>query len=315
MKAFVALLLVAALAHADDAKPLPLRRSVILASGGKYFVEGRQELRWAQELSVQKGTKIVGRGHGAMLVVSGALQVRGIKDSDVVIEDLMIVIAERCERVHFESVQLNRCRIRTLKDTTCHANLHFEECDLFETSVDLRLYKGKVTILNSGISGAFTLVAVPKPGKKSVVKALFNTSNIDRELRVEGLNSLVVRGCSINGATIHFLDCAVLTFDANVVKSPAVVFEQSKAGGFKNTKLQKTDFHGTALIFKAPRAGKKKDRIPIDKCWFGGLTKKADILAKYIEDGHTQTTSGVFVVFRKINKRELKLGGKTFRVR
>ena len=85
MRGFVVLLLVAALSQADDAKPLPLRRSVILSSGGKYFVEGRQELRWAQELSVQRGTKIVGRGHGAMLVVSGALQVRGIDDSEVVI--------------------------------------------------------------------------------------------------------------------------------------------------------------------------------------------------------------------------------------
>ncbi len=84
MKGFVALLLVTAMARADDAKPLPVRRSVILASGGNYFVEGRQELRWGQELSVQRGTKIVGRGHGAMLVVSGALQVRGIKASDVI---------------------------------------------------------------------------------------------------------------------------------------------------------------------------------------------------------------------------------------
>ena len=315
MKGFVALLLVTAMARADDAKPLPVRRSVILASGGKYFVEGRQELRWGQELSVQRGTKIVGRGHGAMLVVSGAFQVRGIKDSDVVIEDLTIVIAERCERVHFETVQLNRCRIRTPKDTTCHANVHFEECDLFETSIDLRLHKGEVTMLNSGVSGAIKLVAAPKPGKKAAVKALFNTSNIDRELRVEGLNSLVVRGCSINGQSVRFLDCAVLTFDANIVKSPAVVFEQSKAGRFKNTKLQKSDFHGTALIFKAPRDGKKKDKIPIDKCWFGGLTKKDKILAKYIKDGHSDTKSGVYLVFRKINKRELKLGGKTSKVR
>ncbi len=250
-----------------------------------------------------------------MLVVSGALQVRGGKDNEVVIEDLTIVIAKRCERVHFETVQLNRCTIRTPKDTTCHAIVHIEECDLFGTPIDLRLHKGEVTMLNSRVRGAIKLVAAPKPGKRTAVKALLNTSNIDRELHVEGLNSLVVRGCSINGQSVRFLDCAVLTFDANIVKSPAVVFEQSKAGRFKNTKLQKCDFHGTALIFKAPRAGKKKDRIPIDKCWFGGLTKKADILAKYIEDGRTKTTSGVFVVFRKINKRELKLGGTTSKLR
>jgi len=310
MRGLVSLLLVAAVAFPDDAKPLPVRRTVIMRSGGKYFVEGRQEIRWGQELSVQKGTKIVGRGSGAVLVVSGAFQVRGVKDSEVVIEDLRIVVEKRCETVHLESVKMNRCSIQTPKDATCHANVSIEECDLFETPIDLRLHKGEVTVLNSDITATVKLVAAPKPGKKSAVQALLNTSHI-RGLRVEALNSLIVRACSITGRSVSFLDCSELTFDANIVKSPAVVFEQSQAGRFRRTKLQKCDFHRTSLVFKAPRAGKKQDRIPIDKCWFGGLTKKKQILARYIEDGHTQATSGVYVVFRKINKRELKLGGRT----
>ena len=56
------LTLLCATAHAGDATPLPLRRSVILPSGGDYFVEGRQEIKWGQELSVQKETVIRGRG-------------------------------------------------------------------------------------------------------------------------------------------------------------------------------------------------------------------------------------------------------------
>ena len=51
VRATLLLLLVAATAVADDYKPLPLRRSVIMPSGGKYFVQGRQELRPGQELS------------------------------------------------------------------------------------------------------------------------------------------------------------------------------------------------------------------------------------------------------------------------
>ena len=62
---------------ADEARPLPLTKSNILRSGGSYFIEGREEIPWAQELSVQKETRIVGRGAGATLVVGGALQARG----------------------------------------------------------------------------------------------------------------------------------------------------------------------------------------------------------------------------------------------
>jgi hypothetical protein len=53
------------------------------------------------------------------------------------------------------------------------------------------------------------------------------------------------------------------------------------------------------------------DKIPVDKCWFQGRTKEKEILGRDIKDGHTDETSGAFVVFRKINERELKLGGMT----
>jgi len=305
------LLLAAAVAFADDeAKPLPLARSVILSSGGTYYVEGRQEIGWGQEISIQKGTRLSGRGEGATLVVSGALQVRGVFENEVVIDSLTIEVAEKCERVHLETVNLNSCTIRTPPDTACEARVHLEEAILENTTVDLKLKKGEITILNSRTKGPVTLLGVPEEGKKrAVVKAFVNASNIDRDFRAENLASLVVRACAIYGTAIVFKDCEELTFDANIVGSPEIVFEQSEAGGFRKTKLQKSDFHGGRLVFKAPRDGKKKDKIPIDKCWFQGRTKKDEILGKDIRDGHTDETTGAYVVFRKINERELKLGG------
>ncbi|MHC4955443.1 MAG: hypothetical protein ACYTGZ_16445 [Planctomycetota bacterium] len=306
------LLVLAAWAAAQDAKPLPLRKSVILPSGGHYFVEGRQEIVWGQELSVQKNTRIVGRGEGATLVVSGALQVRGVRDSEVVLENLNIEVAEKCERVHLDTVQMGGGSIRTAKGKSCFARVHLEKTNLNGTEIDLLLYKGEVTVHASQIKGPVRLVAVPEKGKKkAAVKALFNTSNLDRDLTFLGVNSLVVRACGLAGQQVLFRDCATLTFDANVCKSPSVVMEQTAAGKFKKTKIQKSDFINCKLILKAPRVGKKKDKIPVDKCFFGGRTKKKDILGRDIHDGHTDETSGAFVVFRKINDRALGLGGYT----
>ena len=299
-------------AWADDAKPLPLRRSVILSSGGTYFVEGRQTIKWGQELSIQNNTRIEGRGANATLVVSGALQVRGVDGKPVRISNLIIELAEKCERVHFEAVKLSGCEIRTAKEKRCVAHLHLEEVEAIATPINLLLRKGEVTVLNSKISGAFTLKAEAGERKgRSVVKVLFNTSNIERDVLVTGLNEFVLRGCSLTGTSMHFVDCAILNFDGNIVKSTSVVFEQTAAGKFKKTKLGKCDFHATKLVFKAPRVGKKKDKIPVDKCWFRGITNKKEILASFISDGSSDEKSGAYVIFRKINKRELKLGGRS----
>lgn len=306
------LLLAAAVAFAEDARPLPLARTVILPSGGSYFVEGRQEIAWGQELSVQKGTRIFGKGEGATLVVSGALQVRGIFGGDVTIDSLVIEVAEKCERVHLESVKLESCAIRTPEGKACDARVHLEECILENSPVELRLTKGEVTILNSRTKAPVNLVGVPEAGKeRAVFKAFVNGCNVDRDFHADGVSDLVVRACAIYGTSVGFKDCDELTFDANIVNSPSIFFEQTRAGGFKKTKLQKSDFHGGQLVFKVPREGAKKDQIPVDKCWFQGRTKKEEILGKDIRDGHTDEKSGAFVVFLKINERELKLGGMT----
>lgn len=304
------LLVVAGAAFAED-KPLPLAKSTTLPSGGSYFVEGRQEIVWGQEISIQKGTRLAGQGENAVLVVSGALQVRGIFGDSVKIDNLTIEVSEKCERVHLESVDLNGCAIRTVPDKACDARIHLEEVRLDGCPVELTLKKGEVTILNSRTKGPVKIVAVPEEGKRTAVSAFVNACNVDRDFYAEGIDSLVVRACLFSGTKIGFKDCAELAFDANIVKSPSILFEQTQPGGFRKTALQKSDFHGCKLVFKVPRADPKKDNIPCDKCWFQGRTKKEEILGKDIVDGTTDETTGAFIVFRKINERELMLGGMT----
>jgi len=299
-------------AGADEPRPLPLNKSNILRSGGSYFVEGRQEIPWAQELSVQKETRIVGRGAGATLVVGGALQVRGVAGKEVVLENFVIEVSERCQRVHLDNVILRGCSIRTAKGKTCEARVHIETCDLDATPIDLLLTKGRVTILNTRVGSPIRLVAVPpKDKKKAAVDALFNTSNLNRGVEVTGVNDLVVRACSLSGRTVVFKNCRKLTFDANACNAPSVVFEQDKAGHFKKTKLQKSDFINCKLVLKAPRAGSKKDKISCDKCFFGGRTKKAEILKHDVLDGHSDESSGAYIWLKKVMDRASKLGGRT----
>lgn len=306
------LLALGAAASADESKPLPLAKSVILPSGGSYYVEGRQEIVPGQELSIQKGTLLQGHGENAVLVVSGTLQARGIYGSSVKIENLTIELSERCERLHLEAVEMRTAAIRTPEGKACEARVHLEEVVLDGVPLDLRLRKGEVTILNSRTKGPVKIVAVPEEGKaQAPVKAFVNACNVDRDFLAEGLDSMVMRACLISGTSVAFKDCATLTFDGNIAKGPSILFEQSKPGGFKKTSVQKTDFHGCKLILKAPRDGTKKDNIPCDKCWFQGRTKKDEILGRDIQDGHTDETTGAYVVFRKINERELMLGGMT----
>ena len=301
----------AAVAGDDEPRPLPLTKSNILRSGGSYFVEGRQEIPWAQELSVQKETRIVGRGAGATLVVGGALQVRGVYGKEVIFENFVIEVSEKCQRVHLDNVQLRNCAIRTAKGKSCEARVHVETCDLDATPIDLLLTKGKVTILNSSVVCPIRLIAVPpKDKKKSAVHALFNTSNLDRDLEIKGVDDFVLRACAINGQSVVFTNCAKFTFDANVCKAPSVVFEQERSGSFKKTKIQKTDFINCKLVLKAPRNGKKKDKIPCDKCFFGGRTKKAEILERDVLDGHSDESSGAYLWLKKVNERALGLGGR-----
>ncbi|MHC4939338.1 MAG: hypothetical protein ACYTHK_10245 [Planctomycetota bacterium] len=313
MGRLLSILVLATAAHAQG-KPLPLRKSVILPSGGSYYVEGRQEIRWGQELSVQKETVIKGRGAGATLVVHGALQVRGVSDKKVRFENLIIEVAEKCERVHLDMVVMIGCAIRTPKDKACLARVHIENAEVETTPIDLRLTKGEVTILGSKISSAILLTGVKEEEdqkKPPPTRVLINGCNVNRDLVVHQFKHTVIRAVGIYGTQCKFTDCYELTFDGNEVKGPGVIIEQSKPGRLKKTKISKCDFHGSVLHLNAPRDGKKKDKVPVDKCWFNGRTKVKEIIGRDIRDGSVNEQSGAYVVMRKVNKRPLGLGGLT----
>jgi hypothetical protein len=223
-------------------------------------------------------------------------------------------VAENCQRVHLDNVQLKNCAIRTPRGKVCIAAVHLETSDFNATPIDLHLSKGKVTLLNCRVVAPVRIFATTPTDKKRSVYVLLNTTNLDRGVEVSRVKELVVRACSVLGDKVEFKDCDKLTFDANVCKAPTILFSQPKSGAFKKTKIQKSDFLNSRLVLKSPRDGSKKDQISCDKCFFGGSTKKKDILRLRVTDGHIDETSGAYLWLKKINKRALNLGGRKLNV-
>ncbi|MHC4934429.1 MAG: hypothetical protein ACYTGV_19825 [Planctomycetota bacterium] len=316
-------------ARAEEERPLPTKNSIILSRGGTtYFVEGRQKIPWGCEISVQKDIKIVGRGKGAVLEVAGSLQVHGITDKEVVIKDLEIEPAARFEEIRLDMVRMYGGGVKNpgkmpvdgrviLENTECHLGVQ----------VDLTMTGGEVRILDCMFRKPVRIRGVPEEGKtKSTLKVDVTSCYLKARRRgaikqgslysgllgglfLSGVRNPVVRINRLAGAAAEFVDCPGLMFDGNKVNCAKVVIRHSRNGGFKGTKILKCDFYSDKLILHSP-AGKKRERVAIDKCWFLDLAKAKEIHAKVIEDGNDDPDCGVVAIFRKINTRPLELAGK-----
>jgi hypothetical protein len=317
------LLSVAALAQEI---PLPTDRTTILSrEGATYFVEGRQTIGWGTTITVQRGQKVVGRPDSA-LVVEGTLQIRGVAGSEVLLEDLRIEPGERFEEIRIDTALFLGGHLRT-GERPVAGRIIVENTDLgtgvpFEVSMT----GGAIDFLNSTFMEPVRIRGVPPEGKRCTLKLNLNGcfynasarrkesqrnahSGFEKGLFLTGVPDALVRNCRMAGDRTEFVDCEKLTFDGNRVNAGEILFKQTRPGCFKDTKLQKSDIYTTKVVFEAP-AGKGRDQVPVDKCWFGGLLKKEEISEKVIRDGDDDPACGVVVVFRKILDRPLQLAGE-----
>ena len=314
--------------RAEGEKPLPTRNSIILSRGGTtYFVEGRQKIPWGCEISVQKDIKIVGRGKDAVLEVAGSLQVHGITDKEVIIENLVIEPAARFEEIRLDMVRMYGGGVTNPGKMPVDGRVVLENSELHKGMVvDLTMTGGEVRLLNCMFREPVKIRGVPEKGKsKSTVKAEITSCYLKPRRRgavkqgtsysgllgglfLTGVRNAVVRINRLAGPTSEFVDCPGLTLDGNKINSHKLVLRHSRNGGFKGTKVQKCDIYSGKLILHSP-AGKKREKVPFDKCWFLDLKKAKDIQAKVIEDGNDNPECGVVAIFRKINTRPLELAG------
>lgn len=315
------LLLLAGAARGGDELPLPTRKSTILrVQGTTYFVEGRRRIPWGVEISIQKETRIVGRGAGAVLEVAGELEVHGVRGGEVILKDLWVEPAPKFGKIQLDTVKFrSRGGVRTPEGQTVDGDLVIENTDFVEdTSVDVSFSGGLIRFLSAGFKKPVHLHGRPAAGKtKGTVKlsaiGCFAPSiyfgrlhGFEAGLVVSGIRKATIRNCRVGGAKSEFVDCSALTFDGNRVDSALLAFRNTKPGLFRGTKLQKCDVYAKEVVFFGPR-DKKREVVLLDKCWFRGHTRVKDIQADVIKDAGDDERCGVTTHFVKLKQRPHRL--------
>jgi hypothetical protein len=315
--------LATSIAWAEE-EPLPLGKTVTPSrTGVTYFVEGRQTIAWGTEITIPQGARLVGRP-GSVLVVEGSLQVRGADLREVVIENLLIEPGARFEEIRLDTVLFTGGGLKT-GATPADGHVVIENSDLNRgTHLDLTMTGGHVDLLNATFHEPVRIRAAAPEGGRCTVKVNLSGCYYDpgrrqskrssqsgfvNGLAVQGIPDAAVRNCRLSGDKAEFVDCACVTFDGNVVNTAELVFRQSAPGAFLRTKVQKCDIYTPRVVFHAP-PGKSKERVPLDRCWFRGLTRSQEISERIIRDGNDEAQCGVYVVLGKVNDRPLELAGK-----
>ncbi len=313
--AALAVVLSGSAAVAGDERPLHTHKSTTIKAGPTYIVEGRKRVPPGCRLSIQKGVRIVGRGDNPVLVVAGAVHIHGVEVEQIIIENLQIVLAPRFEILRLDYVRLSG-DIRTAPDAPADGRLQVENAAI-EGKIDVTLTGGEVDLLDAGFSGEVRIRGVPASGKKrSTARVkLLGCGGIDdgpygfrSGVFLTGLTKAVVRNCGVGGYKSEFIDCKALMFDGNLVTSSSLTFRNPDAALFKGTKLLKNDIYSTSVVFSAP-LGKKRVVVPVDKCWFRGVTDPEEI-HELISDGRDDPKVGVVVKLRRLSEKVHGLGGR-----
>jgi hypothetical protein len=249
----------------------------------------------------------------------------GIPGGACYISNLSIELAPR-----FRLVRLYETRFRDGGGIFAHAEkpatgtLVIENVELLrKVKLDVTMQGGKLRLLGTMFFQPVHIRAVPEEGKSRATLKVDIISNFakPREKRSDwsdysgflegffltGAHKPVVRNNRFRGKA-EIVDCPGLTFDGNKVDTDRLVIRHTRNGGFQRTKIQKCDFSLKELVLSSP-AGKAKEKVPIDKCWFRGVTDPKSVHQSFIRDGHDSKECGVKAVLRKINKTPLKLAG------
>jgi len=296
---------------APDEKPFPVARGVVLKEEGvTYYVEGRQRIPKGVEITLQKDTKLVGRGDDPVLEVEGALMVCGVTGKEVEIENLWIE-----PQAKFTDVRLDTCTvrgkggIRTVVEGGVDGRLFVEGCTFLDgATVQASLSANQVDLHSTHFYQPVTLKALVPPGAKATKAAVFlHKGCYEADLSVEGFADTTVRAVVIRGGKATFKDCGKFTFDANRLEVNALEIRYSDSGRFKNAKMEKCDVYRTKILLWAPVQKNLNELLVCDKCWFNGVTDDKKIRETVFTDGDDDPACGVKVKFQKINETKLDL--------
>ena len=307
-----------------DAKPLPVDKTVILKSGGTYYVEGRVRIPKGVEITVQKESRIVARGDDAAVIeVVGEFVVRGVAGGSVPVEGVTIELQKEFEGLRTEmAIFSGKSRgIVSPADTAVSGrifllNTSFEG----DSTVDVTMSSNDVDLQRIRCNSLVRVKGVPPAGASVNKTRLMIMNNCNAPsvpvmgaftagLHVEGVADVTVRANELGGEKATFIDCPSLTFDANWVRCKTLEFRQAAAGNFGRTLISKCDFQCEKVVLHAPTAPGKAESIPCDKCWFGGEVKEKVIRERFFTDRDDDPGCSVAIDLKKIMAKPLNLAG------
>lgn len=316
----------AAVAHAEDAaqKPLPVDRTTILPSGGVYVVEGRVRIPKGIEITMQKDTKLVGRGRDATIEIVGELKIHGVADSKVIVEGVTFEVQEKFGELRLDMTKVSGSsrgvvspKGKAVDGRIMVMNTEFEGA----AGLDVTMIANEVDLQRVYVRAPVRVKAVDPegtPGNRVKLNLLNNYTGpttvepgaLMGGVLVENVHEVIVRACRIAGEKASFSDCDEVTFDANQVLCSSVEITQSAAGRFGRTSISKCDVRCQTIRLHAPAAPGKTEIVPVDKCWFDGETDETVIRTKYLRDKDDDAKCGVRADVTKPMERPLELAGK-----
>jgi hypothetical protein len=318
-------------APAPVEKPFPVDRTCKLQDDGVvYTVEGRVRIPKGVEITVFHGSTIRCKGEKpAVIEVEGGLDVVGVFETEVPIEDVVI---EPCAT--FESIRLVTASfhgtggLRTREGVPAEGKLRVELSDFMKPStVDLSFRGGYVDLMTSCFDLPVKVRGVDaSPTKKNTLRASVRSCNQDgyackghngrlgvREgLSIENADEIVVSASRIGGEALVIKDWrSKLTFDMNKVETDLLDIRNSEAGRMAKVQFTKCDIGTKQINVFAPPAEGFKDHLTMDRCWFRGLTDAKEILRKVVRDGDDlPEANGSRVVISKPAANPLEFAGK-----
>ncbi len=283
--------------------PLPVSKTSLCKDRTvNYIVDGKQRIPPGVEITMQKGTRIVGV-NDAVLSVAGSFGATGVTDSEVSISGVRIVVEPKAKDVHLDMCNVGPSSgVFTAPNESTAAIITVENSEVDgDPGIDVTMHAGKVKVMSCTVQKPMKLTGVGLDGKKTRSFANIRTSTI-KGIEVHGFNDVTVRHCQVEGAAV-FKNNALVVFDGNHVLTVQLDFEHADPKLMKKLKVTKNDFITGPIRVFAPLAAGKKTSVIFQKCFYGGVTDLKKIDAEWLTDRDDDPENAVKVIVKKAAKR------------
>lgn len=319
--------------------PLPVEKSFTLKEDGQvWYVSGRQRIKSNVTLESLRACRIVAQGEEAVVEVEGKLDLRAATGGNIAFENVWIEPLPGCKGLVLLNCRFQGGGVRTAREGACKTDILLHSSYFGERSrLDLDLLGGDFNMLSSSFHEPAALRGATADEKSRNALKLSITNckgarprggggggggrggggppmaapfGFNGGLRIEGVNKVLVRNCSVAGEESVFADCEELTFDNNLAISKRIEFKSSAPKSMGGLSIATTDFDCDRLVLFQPKSLSAPQKLRLDSCWFDGRLDEQRILAEIVEDASNNPESGVSASFFKIQENPLGFGGR-----